>query len=248
MRSQPVALSYDTATASNHGETAATGFDGKGDALPAETLPSDVVFNDVQFHLAPARTGVPNAIAARGQTINLPAGHYNRVYVLAASADGDQKATFAVGNSKTELNVQDWSGFVGQWDDREWSSNDFAHGNYGEMTGLKPGFIKRADLAWYSNHHRDAAGQNVAYAYSYLFGYAIDLPPGAKTLTLPDNDKIRVLAISVADENPEVKPAQPLYDVLPSPHPGSSDLTLSPSSAGLSIPQERSATTINSVP
>jgi alpha-mannosidase len=43
------------------------------------------------------------------------------------------------------------------------------------------------------------------------------MPSGAKTIRLPDNDKIRVLAISVADENPEVKPAQPLYDVLPPP-------------------------------
>ncbi len=34
-------------------------------------------------------------------------------------------------------------------------------------------------------------------------------------MTLPDNNKIRILAISVADENPEVTPAQPLYDVLP---------------------------------
>jgi alpha-mannosidase len=43
------------------------------------------------------------------------------------------------------------------------------------------------------------------------------MPSGAKTIRLPDNDKIRVLAISVADENPEVKPVQPLYDVLPPP-------------------------------
>jgi alpha-mannosidase len=55
----------------------------------------------------------------------------------------------------------------------------------------------------------------VPYAYSYLFAYPLELPAGAKTITLPDNDKIRVLAVSVADENPEVKPAQPLYDVLP---------------------------------
>ena len=56
-----------------------------------------------------------------------------------------------------------------------------AHGKYGEMTGLTPGFIKRANLAWYASHHHDAAGKNVDYAYSYLFGYVIDLPPGAKT-------------------------------------------------------------------
>jgi alpha-mannosidase len=41
------------------------------------------------------------------------------------------------------------------------------------------------------------------------------MPAGAKTIRLPDNDKIRVLAISVANEDPEVKPAQPLYDALP---------------------------------
>ena len=73
--------------------------------------------------------------------------------------------------------------------------------DYGEMTGIKPGYIKRADLAWYCSHHHNAAGENVPYRYSYLFAYPIDLPAGAKTITLPDNDKIRILAISVADEN-----------------------------------------------
>jgi alpha-mannosidase len=83
------------------------------------------------------------------------------------------------------------------------------------MEGLKPGFIKRADLAWYCSHHHDAGGKNVDYAYSYLFAYGIDLPPTAKSIKLPNNGDIRILAISVADENPEVKPARPLYDVLP---------------------------------
>ena len=101
----------------------------------------------------------------------------------------------------------------------QWGATDLAVNNakYGEMTGLKQGFIKRADLAWYCDHHHDADGKNVTYAYSYLFGYGLDLPPGAKTLKLPQNDKIRILAISVAKENPEIRPAQPLYDVLPSP-------------------------------
>jgi alpha-mannosidase len=48
-----------------------------------------------------------------------------------------------------------------------------------------------------------------------LFAYSIDLPAGARTIKLPDNQAIRILAISVADENPEVRPVQPLYDVLP---------------------------------
>ena len=76
------------------------GFDGKGNALPAEMLPAQITFNEVQFRLAAAKTGVPNAVVAKGQTIDLPVGHYNRVYVLAASADGDQKATFEAGQRR----------------------------------------------------------------------------------------------------------------------------------------------------
>jgi len=219
--SAPVPLPYDLAAASNDGTRSGVGFDGKGNAIPAETLPAEITFNNVEFHLALAKTGAPNAVVAKGQRIDLPGGRYNRVYILAASAEGDQKATFAVGGAKVELNIQDWGGFVGQWDDRQWIGKDAPvpgqparteHDDYAEMTGIKPGYIKRADLAWCCSHHHNAAGENVPYAYSYLFAYPIDLPDGAKTITLPDNDKIRVLAISVAGENPEVKPAQPLYD------------------------------------
>ena len=158
----------------------------KGNALPAEMLPEQITFNDVQFQLAPAKTGSPNAVVAKGQTIDLPAGRHNRVYVLAASAEGDQKAAFEVGGKKVELNIQDWGGFIGQWDDRQWSSKDTSNDDYGEMTGIKPGYIKRADLAWYCSHHHNAAGENVPYCYSYLFAYAIDLPAGAKTIKLPE--------------------------------------------------------------
>jgi alpha-mannosidase len=179
-------------------------------------LPSQITFHGVQFDLPPAKTGTPNAVMAKGQTIDLPAGHHNRVYLLAA-ADGDQQATFVVGAKKVGLNIQDWGGFIGQWDDRRWSSTDTSKDNYGEMLGLTPGYIKRADVAWYCSHHHDAAGKNVSYRYSYLFAYAIDLPEGSRTITLPDNSKIRILAITLANENPIVKPAQPLYDLLPPP-------------------------------
>ena len=216
VKSAPVALTYTLATSSNDGDRTSVGFDGMGNALPAEMLPSEIIFNDVRFQLPSAHAGAPNAVVAKGQTINLPSGRYNRVYLLAASANCDQKVTFETGGNQVELNIQDWGGFIGQWDNRQWSFGDPAHGKYGEMTGLTPGFIKRANLAWYASHHHDAAGRNVDYAYSYLFGYMIDLPPGAKTITLPSNKNIRILAISVADENPEVKPARPLYDELPS--------------------------------
>ncbi len=214
LRSVPVALHYDLAAASADGTPSAGGFDGAGNALPAEMLPAQIRYNDVQFQLGAAQAGTPNALVAKGQTIDLPAG-YSRAYVLAASADGDQPTTFEAGGAKFNLDIEDWGGFIGQWDDRQWTSKDTSKDDYGEMTGIRPGYIKRADLAWYSSHHHDAAGRNVPYRYSYLFAYPIQLPPGARSIKLPDNAKVRILAISVSDEPPPVQPVQPLYDVLP---------------------------------
>ena len=233
VRSAPVPLRYDIAAASNDGTQSGSGFDGKGNALPAEMLPSEITLGDVRFLLAPAKTGVPNAVVAKGQAIDLPGGHYNRVYVLAASAEGDQKAAFEVGSKPVDLNIPDWGGFIGQWDDRQWVAKEVSiparpgrpahsdHEDYAEMIGIRPGYIKRANLAWYCSHHHNAAGENVPYAYSYLFAYAIDLPAGVKTITLPHNEKIRIFALSVADESPEVTPMQPLYDTLGRSEPAS---------------------------
>jgi alpha-mannosidase len=106
--------------------------------------------------------------------------------VLAASAEGDQKASFKTGSDNVELTVQNWGGFIGQWDDREWVARDkpiegrpgqTEHDDYAEMTGIKSGYIKRADLAGYCSHHHNASGENMAYGYSYLFAYPIDLQP-----------------------------------------------------------------------
>ena len=240
VHSQPVALNYDLAAATNDDtKTEGGGFDGKGNAIPAEMLPTAIAYHGVEFKLAPAKTGVPDAVVAKGQAIPLPSGHYNRVYLLAASADGDQMAAFRVGDKTENLNIEDWGGFIGQWDtrifknqdDRNWAIS--AHhapwppANQQEReqrvpsprypedyVGLEPGYVKPASLAWYASHHHTADGLNQPYQYSYLFAYSIPMSPGTKTLTLPNNDKIRILAVSVAEENPELNQAQPLYDML----------------------------------
>jgi len=240
--SEPVTLSYDLAAASNDDTPSESGgFDNKGDALPAEMLPQEIDYHGVQFKLAPAKTGAADAVVAKGQSIALPSGAYNRVYILAASVDGDQTASFKVGNSWTQLTVEDWGGFIGQWDTRIWKNapqRDWAFSpNHApwppaenaprgwspkypdDYAGLRAGFIKPASLGWYASHHHTAQGWNEPYEYSYLFAYCMQLPAGAKSLTLPNNDKIRILAISVAEENPLVTAAQPLYDTLGATEP-----------------------------
>jgi alpha-mannosidase len=195
--------------------------------------------NGVVLQLAPAGTGMSNAVVAKGQSISLPAGDYNQVVILATAADQDQKAVFRVGDRSAELNIEYWSGFVGQWDNRVWKNQPVQNWaisaghapwpppneeqrearipapRYPEdYAGLEAGFVKPATLAWYVSHHHTADGLNEPYEYSYLFAYSIDMPAGARTLTLPDNDKIRVLAVSVAHDDPALQSAAPLYDTL----------------------------------
>lgn len=247
--SHPVALTYDASVASSDGKPSTGCFDcyldsqnaNQGRAIPAEMLPRDIDFNGIHFSLAPAGTGKPDSLTSRGQTINLPAGKFNRVYILAAAAPpsaigrngdpqmhDDARGTFKVGNQSVDLTVSDWTGFVGQWDNRNWTTREetvtvnrpgggtFTRVRHvSEFNGeITPGFIKRSDIAWFASHRHNSAGQNEAYDYSYLFAYPIDVPAGAKSITLPNNELIRILAISVADEPNVVTPAYPLYDTL----------------------------------
>ena len=228
LTSQPVKLAYDLAVASNDETRTVGGFSAAGKAIPAEMMPSSVDFGGVKFTLAAAGTGVPNAVAAKGQKLDLPAGKFNRVYVLAA-ADGDQTGTFQAGGNSVSVSVQSWSGFIGQWDNRSWEPAEVPVRQrpgapadaprtrtdpFGKMVGIRPGYVKTAPVAWFVSHQHTADGQNDPYAYSYLYAYAIDLPANARTLTLPDNQKIRILAVSVAEEPDVVTPAAPLYDTL----------------------------------
>jgi alpha-mannosidase len=240
---QPVTLAYDRSVASVDGAGGATGFDDAGRSLPAEMLPGEIAFGGVRFRLAPAVNGEPNAVTAHGQSVALPAGEFDRLYVLAASADGDRRVTFGVGDRSVPLTVQDWGGYIGQWDNRVWRQVELptppepaasdssreaqrarrirawvaANGprTADEFSGtIVPGYVKPAPVAWFASHRHDANGANEPYAYAYLFAYAIDLPTGASTLTLPDDPAVRVLAVTVADEGGRVRPAQPLYDTL----------------------------------
>jgi len=239
LHSEAVKLNYDLAIASNDDtKTAGGGVDGKGDAIPAEMLPEQLHYDGAQFDLAPAGTGKLNAVVAKGQSIELPKGKFNRIYLLATSSDGDQVATFRAGSSSAELNIQNWTGFIGQWDtrmwkvpqDRDWATSanptwpeaDFRaretrtpSPRYPEdYAGLSAGYVKQASLGWYVSHHHTPDGLNEPYQYSYLFAYTMDVPAGAHTLTLPNNDKIRILAVSVGEDSPALKPAAPLFDTL----------------------------------
>ena len=138
--------------ATKTGEASTVGFDGSGGSLPAEMLPAKIAYDGIEFQLAPAITGQPNAVVPHGQQIALPPGKFQRLYLLAAAADGDQKAVFRVGDSRqAELTVENWGGFIGQWDCRTWNPRAGAredsrfHGLFRIDSGASS---RRAPVAW----------------------------------------------------------------------------------------------------
>lgn len=224
MTSQVVPLAFDTDVVSSRAKRDDGAMDTQGNDYPAEMFPQKLNREGVNFQLGAGDDGEKNALAARGQTVDLPAGNFNRVHLLVA-ADGDTTNTIAIGGAEQPFNVPNWTGYVGQWDNRIWDGT-IGEINYdpGEATvGLVPGYIKRTPVAWFATHHNSPQG-DAYYHYSYIYQLSYDLPAGAKSLTLPNDPRVRVFAVSVASEPGATPPGAPLYDTLADHQPGGAPL------------------------
>ena len=145
------------------------------------------------------------------------------------------------GKSKTtELTVQEWSGVIGQWDSRlvddriirevfitpipyngTWAPDVIQSQSVLKLTAdrkieglenLRPAFVKRDDIAWVGTHRHSPLG-NEPYILCYLFKYRLDLPKGTTSVMLPNNNRIRIMAMSAAtNANDDTAPAVLLYE------------------------------------
>ena len=178
-------------------------------------ISKEVMAEGIPFRIGPRESGRRNAVACRGQRLELPKGNFNRLYLLACSVNGDTDGQFLVDGQSHLLRMQDWSAFLGSWDNRVFEGGvpevSFSINN--RLERIATGYIKRAPLAWFCSHRHQRAGNDQVYTYSYLFKYTLPLPPGAKTLTLPQNPRIRIFAATVArSDADDLVPVHPLYD------------------------------------
>ncbi|HKQ48268.1 MAG TPA: glycoside hydrolase family 38 C-terminal domain-containing protein [Phycisphaerae bacterium] len=210
----PVTLPFDQDVVSSDAKRSDGAMDAEGRTMPAEMLPKSMTSEGITFEFGPTADGKPQAVTCRGQTIALPAGDFNRIHLLAAATEATT-GQFDIDGHPHEVAVQSWTGFVGQFDDRVWDRS-FGEVDYvceGKVVGLTPGFIKRDTIAWFATHRHHPKLDNEAYKFSYLYKYGFDLPPSARELRLPDNEKIKILAVTLAkNENDAARPVQPLYD------------------------------------
>ncbi len=148
-----------------------------------------------------------------------------------ANRSGGQSETISV-------LVREWQGPVGQWFSQlneprllrekvvptmrgqTWTEDairadmvtqfDPATGALSGIEKIRPAFVKRDEIAWVGTH-RHAPDANQIYIQSYIFVYAIDLPAGVSEVQLPKDERIRILAMSLARERGGLRPAVKLY-------------------------------------
>ncbi|HUB25051.1 MAG TPA: glycoside hydrolase family 38 C-terminal domain-containing protein, partial [Tepidisphaeraceae bacterium] len=207
---QTIPLPCDLAAAAPMDHPGDGSFDDDGRTYPAEEFPKQLTLDGIHFQLGERQ----NALVCRGQSIALPDGTFDRVYLLASAIDGDQTAQF----NSTNLTIEDWGSPIGSWDRRLWQGaiEERAFKWNAQWVGLVPGFVKPAEVAWYSNHRLHPTDGVEYYHYCYLFKYRFDIPPGInRTVRLPDNHDVRLFAMTAASGGyDDLAPAHPISDTL----------------------------------
>ena len=135
-----------------------------------------------------------NAVVCKGQTLKMPAGAKKAV-IIAASADGDVEAVFKAGKTAHTFTVYDFSENVGCWD---------------QVAAGDKAYIKRQPVAVSYSHTHDEHGDRL-YKFANFFKFELPLD-GARTVKLPDDDRIVVLAVTATAGAENAEPSLPLYD------------------------------------
>ena len=168
---------------------------GAGFSLPAELLPQVPTYKGITFKLPQVSDG-NDLLVARGETLELPKG-CTKLYFLAASTAGDRQAEFATDRRTKTLTIHSMAELPFLWD----------------MAGLKQtARIKDADIALEFTHCHHPEG-NIAAKKAWFYLYELDIR-GAKTLTLPEDNRLIIMAMTAVKKYANTTLATPLLDTI----------------------------------
>jgi len=191
---EPLVLDYNFDLISNDLNRWDCNGDWASESYPAELIPAEILSEDIRFVIGNTADRMKNTLECSGQTINLPNNGSSRLYLLAA-ADKDTEGDFSIDGQPSKLWIKAWKGFIGQFYKPVLNALDSS------VFKIQQPYLKTDNIAWYASHyHKAYPTANQAYQYCYMFKYAIDLPQNAKTLTLPKNKKIKIVAITLVKE------------------------------------------------
>ena len=217
---KPLKLPFNRNGVTSDADCANGNMDELGRSIPAELWPAKWTAEAIEFELGSSAPDAKNMVVCAGQTVALPSGG-NHLYLLACAVGGDTDTEFVIETKDgkretTKMKVANWTSRFGQWystleetgaDGGKQVVRQTAAGTFEGLALLKPAFVKPDTIAWVGTHRHSKTG-NEAHVLCYLFKYSIPLPANAARLILPNNDKIRVFAATIAQTRlEETKPA-----------------------------------------
>ena len=152
------------------------GFDDGGAAFSAKDVGATVATKNVNFKIG--TPGANNIVAANGATLSLPTGKFGSLWMLGAATEGGQRAqeftvTYSDGSKQTLVqNFSDW-----------YAPQSFP----GESRAVKTESRVMMDGT------RDPRPFSM-----YSYGFALDANKTVQSLTLPDNQNVKIAGISLA--------------------------------------------------
>lgn len=150
---------------------------GSGFSLPNELIPESLTVKGITFRM-PNVDMEKNVLIPREQEIEIPKG-INKMYILASSVLKDTEITIMADNKERPITVYSMNQPIGQWD----------------MAGMnQTANIKNADVGLVFSHTHHPEG-NIPNSNACFFIYEIDVK-GCKTLTLPEANKVVILAMT----------------------------------------------------
>ena len=189
----PVELPCNTNAFSTNKAPSQSGIYGKDYTIPFEIVPDTIKSGGVGFKI---NKGTENCLLADGQSIALTPD-CNKLVILCASLDGDKEYAFKLDDKPVKIRVSDIEERPFAWD----------------MYSLKrTAKIKTDVVGWECTHTHSAKGDNYAHRL-FFFKYEINTH-GAKTLTLPNDKSLFVLAATQLKATTECKCVTELYDTV----------------------------------
>jgi len=197
-------------------------------SYPTELIPENIDCGGVYFKMGSTADEEKNAVSCKKQKIEIPAGDYNKIYILASAAK-DTTGIFYIDGNKTTIKISKWTDYIGQFYNRVFDytslkNQDEIFSMYSDsqikfpkdlkVLTLNEPYLKPDNIAFFTSHlHKGYPSANKSYHYGYFFYYELDLPKNARIITLPANNSIRVFAITAVQKaGDDIKLLQPLTD------------------------------------
>lgn len=161
-------------------------------SLPGEIFPKEIDCCGIKFNTGDIWGDGNNALICSGQEITVDG---EKLYFVAASLYGDKVYNFKAGDTVIPVSVQSINERIGKWDlyDLAETAN-----------------IKTDRLAWECTHTHSADKDNAA-SQLYFFMYELDIS-GVKSVILPDDKGLIILAASQSKDSSYIKLETALYD------------------------------------